>query len=108
MHLEFLPALGLAGFAYLIARVAGKVLGIYIIARWKKYSTEVTNYLGIGIVVQAGVAIGLVESVSKVNPELGDIVTPLILASVLIYETFGPPLIKYVLIKVGDAKAVEA
>jgi len=38
---------------------------------------------------------------------LGNIVTPLILATVLIYETFGPPSIKYVLIKVGDAKAVE-
>ena len=107
LHLEFLPALGLAGFAYLIARVAGKALGIYVIARWKKYSPDVANYLGIGIVVQAGVAIGLVENVSEVNPELGAIVTPLILASILIYETFGPPLIKYVLIKVGDVKAVE-
>jgi Kef-type K+ transport system membrane component KefB len=104
LHLEFLPALGLAGFVYLVARVLGKVVGTYFISRWKQYSANVGNYLGIGMVVQAGVAIGLVEIISEANPGLGDIVTPLILATVLIYETFGPPMIKYVLIKVGDAK----
>jgi Kef-type K+ transport system membrane component KefB len=107
LHLEFLPALGLAGFAYLVARVLGKVLGAYLIARWKRYSADVANYLGISTVVQAGVAIGLVEIVNESNPELGDIVTPLILATILIYETFGPPIIKYVLIKVGDAKIID-
>jgi hypothetical protein len=54
------------------------------------------------MVVQAGVAIGLIDIVNRNNPDLGAIVTPIILATVLIYETVGPPIIRYVLIKAGD------
>jgi Kef-type K+ transport system membrane component KefB len=103
LHLEFLPALGLAGLTYLASRVGGKILGIYWIARKQGLADSIRKYLGLGMLVQAGVAIGLVDIVRKSDPELGELITPIILSTIVIYETVGPPVIRYILIKAGDA-----
>ncbi|UCE23236.1 MAG: cation:proton antiporter [Candidatus Zixiibacteriota bacterium] len=103
LHLELLPALGLAGVVYLISRVFGKIIGIYTISRWRKLSANVKRYLGLGMVVQAGVAIGLIDIVNSTDPELGNIISPIILATVIIYETAGPPIIRFILFKAGEA-----
>lgn len=104
LHLELIPGLGLVGITYLLSRVIGKVASIYAVAKWKGFSSDIRNYLGMGMLVQAGVAIGLVDLVNRTNPSVGAIVTPIILATVLVYETAGPPVIRYILFKVGDAK----
>lgn len=103
LHLELLPALGLAGVVYLISRVAGKIAGIYTISRWRNLSSAVRDFLGLGMVVQAGVAIGLINIVNSADRELGNIISPIILATIIIYETVGPPIIRFVLFKVGEA-----
>ena len=103
LHLELLPALGLAGVMYLVSRVAGKILGIYFVSRWKKLSSNVQKYLGMGMLVQAGVAIGLVDIVRSADRELADIVAPIILSTIVIYETVGPPVIRFILFKAGEA-----
>lgn len=103
LHLEFLPALGVAGIVYLLSRVAGKVIGIYAVATWRNMSTAVQTYLGAGMVVQAGVAIGLIDIVNSADRDLGNIITPIILATIIIYETVGPPIIRFVLLKTGEA-----
>ncbi len=103
LHIELLPALGLAGICFFIFRVAGKFLGIYIVAKWLKLDESIKKYLGLGMIVQAGVAIGLIDIINRDNPELGAIITPIVLATVLLYETVGPPIIKYTLFKTKEA-----
>jgi Kef-type K+ transport system membrane component KefB len=103
LHVELLPALGLAGILFLGGRIIGKVGGIYLTARWLKQNDIIKNYLGLGMLVQAGVAIGLVDMISRSNPEVGNIVTPIILSTVIIYETAGPPIIRWILFKAGEA-----
>jgi Kef-type K+ transport system membrane component KefB len=107
LHLELLPALGLAGVVYLLTRVFGKIIGIYLISRWQGLSLNVRRYLGFGMVVQAGVAIGLIDIVNNADRQLGDIVTPIILATIIIYETVGPPVIRFTLFKAGEAVSDE-
>ena len=104
LHLELLPGLGVAGVVYLITRVLGKVIGVYAVSRWRRLTGDIRKRLGLGMVVQAGVAIGLIETVNRSSAELSNVVTPIILATVLIYETVGPPIIRYVLIKAGDVE----
>jgi len=104
LHLELIPALGLVGITYLISRVIGKVVTIYAVAKWKGFSSDIRNYLGMGMIVQAGVAIGLVDLVNRTNPSVGAVVVPVVLATVLVYETVGPPAIRFILFKVGEAK----
>lgn len=103
LHLELLPGIGIAGVVYLVSRVVGKLIGTYPIAKWLKLKTDIQKYLGWGMVVQAGVAIGLIDIVNRNDPELGKIITPIILSTVLIYESFGPPVLRYILFKTGDA-----
>ena len=56
------------------------------------------------MIVQAGVAIGLVNIVNKVDKEIGDFLTPIVLSTILIYETIGPPIIRFILFKSGNVK----
>lgn len=107
LHIDLLPALGMAGFVFLLTRVGGKVAGIYLVARWQKLSDSIRKYLGLGMVVQAGVAIGLVGIINESNLEMGKIITPIILSTIIIYETFGPPIIKFILFRAGEAKLDE-
>lgn len=107
LHVELLPALGLAGICFMIFRVSGKILGIIVVSKWLKLEDSIKKYLGLGMVVQAGVAIGLVDLINRDDPELGAVITPIILATVLIYETVGPPIIKYTLFKTNEAVAQE-
>ncbi len=102
LHLDLLPGLGLAGIIYLVTRVIGKVAGVYWVSRRKAFSKSIRDYLGLGMLVQAGVAIGLISLLNDRNPEVAAIVTPIILATVLIYETVGPPIIRWILYKAGD------
>ena len=102
LHLDLLPGLGLAGIVYLVTRVIGKVAGVYWVSRRKAFGKSIRDYLGLGMLVQAGVAIGLISLLNERNPEVAAIVTPVILATVLIYETVGPPVIRWILYKAGD------
>lgn len=104
LHINLLPALGLAGIVFLITRVGGKVLGIYYVAKRYNLSKNIRKYLGMGMLVQAGVAIGLVDVINRSNETLGAFITPIILSTVIIYETVGPPVIRYILLKSGDAE----
>jgi Kef-type K+ transport system membrane component KefB len=105
LHLDLLPGLGLAGIVYLVMRVVAKSLGSYLVGRRMKMSPVIGKYLGLGMVAQAGVAIGLIDYVNRVDVELGALLAPIILATVLIYETVGPPIIEWVLFRSGDAQA---
>lgn len=107
LHLDMLPALGLAGIIFMLTRVIGKIGGIYIVSRWLNLESYIRKYLGLGMIVQAGVAIGLVELVNNSNEEIGNIITPIILSTIIIYETVGPPIIKYILFKTEEAKLVD-
>ncbi|NOQ82216.1 MAG: hypothetical protein GQ548_06805 [Methylophaga sp.] len=91
---------------YIFARVAGKILGITIAARLSSAPEKVRQYLGFGVIPQAGIAIGLALSLLN-RPELENIallVLNVILASTLIYEVLGPFATRYALVKAGETK----
>lgn len=102
LHLDTLWHIGLLGLAYLLIRPAGKAMG----ALWAgmKYGADpkVRNNIGFGLLPQAGVAIGLSITVMQTNPELGEIISTVILSSVVIYESVGPFLTKLALGRAGE------
>jgi Kef-type K+ transport system membrane component KefB len=103
LHLDALGHLGLLGLAYLIFRPIGKFVGSYFTG--KKYGADpvVYNNIGIALLPQAGVAIGLSLSVQGSHPELGAVISTVILSSIIIYEAIGPFLTK---IALGRAKEI--
>lgn len=91
------------GIIYVIARSIGKYFGAGISARMTKCDPNIIKYLGITLLPQAGVALGMAIKAIELGPD-GAIVRNITLFAVLIYEIVGPFLTKIALTKAGDIK----
>lgn len=91
------------GVAYILFRSLGKYFGARFSAKAVKCDKNIVKYLGITLLPQAGVALGMALKAETLGAE-GMIVTNIILFSVLIYELIGPFLTKVSLTKAGEIK----
>lgn len=79
------------GIVYFFTRIIGKYLGAWISCRMVKKPKEVANYLGLALIPQAGVAIGLAAMGARaIGGEMGVALETVILASSVLYELIGP------------------
>ena len=106
-HLDFstLTVAGWLGFIYFVFRFISKVSGTYLGGGLAGAPHILRKYLGIALVPQAGIAIGLVFLING-DPNLNKyaaILTPTILVGVLLAELIGPACTKYALEKSGEA-----
>lgn len=92
------------GFVYILSRSIGKYFGAGISARLMKCDSNITKYLGITLLPQAGVALGMAIKAMELGPD-GAIVRNITLFAVLVYEIVGPFLTKVALTKAGDINA---
>ena len=96
------PVTLLVGIIYIIARSAGKYFGSSISCRLTRQSKPITDHLGITLLPQAGVALGMALTAATL-PD-GALARNVILFSVLVYELVGPNLTKRSLLAVGEIK----
>ncbi len=111
LHLD-LSALRLAGWiglVYFVARVLGKYYGTWLGGRMSGATATVRNYLGLALVPQAGVAIGLVIMINSDQSLSGwsTIITPVVLAGVVFSELSGPLFARYTIEKAGEGEKHE-
>ena len=97
-------AVVVVGIVYILARSLGKYFGAGISARATKCSPSIIKYLGITLLPQAGVALGMAIKAVELGPD-GAIVRNITLFAVLVYELVGPFLTKIALTRAGDIKA---
>ena len=91
----------LIGLVYILFRSAGKYFGAGLSAKLVKAEPNVKKYLGITLLPQAGVALGMALKAQALG-SVGVIVANITLFSVLIYELIGPFLTKIALTKAGE------
>ena len=91
----------LIGVIYIIARSAGKYSGAFLSAKLAKSDDNIVKYLGITLLPQAGVALGMAMKAADLGAE-GAIISQITLFAVLIYELIGPMLTKISLQKAGE------
>ena len=91
------------GLVYIIARSVGKYSGAFLSAKSVRCSDSIVKYLGITLLPQAGVALGMAMQARSLGAE-GHIVESITLFAVLVYELVGPMLTKIALTKAGDIK----
>ncbi len=96
----------LIGVVYIVARSIGKYVGAFASAKATKCDKNIVTYLGITLLPQAGVALGMANQ-AKALGDVGSIVANITLFAVLIYEIFGPLLTKISLQKAGEIKPEE-
>lgn len=96
------PSIIIIGLVYILARSFGKYFGARASCKAMKCDENVTKYLGITLLPQAGVALGMVVTAEILGEEIGSMIRNIILFSVLVYEIIGPMLTKMALAKAGE------
>ena len=101
-------AVGWIGVAYIVFRLSGKWIGVYLAARATKQSLEMRHWLGTCLFAQAGAAIALSTIAVHRNPELGKPIQDIILGSVVLFEIIGPLFIRQSVLRTGEVPLAHA
>lgn len=96
------PVTLLVGVVYIAARSGGKYLGSFSSCKAVKCSEKITKHLGITLLPQAGVALGMALTATALSD--GALVRNVVLFSVLVYELVGPALTKRSLLLAGEIR----
>lgn len=102
LHIDTLAHIGLLGVAYVLARTCGKLMGASLGARFGSFGQREQTWVGMTLLAQAGMAIGLAATLAKQWPEGGKLIETIILGSVVVFELFGPLAVRFGLVKAGE------
>ncbi len=94
------------GLVYILSRSIGKYVGARVSSKAAHCSPSIQKYLGITLLPQAGVALGMASQVGALG-EIGSTIRSIVLFGVLIYELVGPMLTKLALTAAGDIQPRE-
>lgn len=103
-NFSVLKTVGAVGVIYILMRSFGKYFGARLGCRIAGTEKTVRNFLGITLLPQAGVAIGMAQLSLTVVPEYGEQIRAVVLCATLVYELVGPLLTKLALQKAGEIK----
>lgn len=93
--------------AYIFARAFGKLSGAYVGARVAKADKNVRKYLGLALLPQGGVSLGLLVIVNRQMMEFYPLISTIIMLSILVYETTGPIFAKIAISKAGEINGLD-
>lgn len=96
------------GLVFIIFRSLGKYVGAYTSCKATGCDEKVTKYLGITLLPQAGVALGMCLTAMELGATQGALIRNIVLFAVLIYELIGPTLTRDALMKAGDIQPKSA
>ena len=96
------PLVLLVGVVYIASRSLGKIGGAYASCRATKCSPSIQKYLGVTLLPQAGVALGMAAEAAQLSD--GHMVRNVVLFSVLVYELVGPTLTRMALTAAGEIR----
>ena len=111
LQISLLPAMGFLGLVYILCRSFGLIGGSFFGAAISKSDPIIRKYLGLGILSQAGVAIGLAimatrdfSALGQVGKDLGILVINTIAATTIVFEIIGPIATKFAIRQAGEIK----
>jgi Kef-type K+ transport system membrane component KefB len=104
LQLETIFQVGFVGSAYIIFRIIGRLLGGWTGGAISDAKPLMCRWMGIVLMPQAGVALGMALVAIERRPDLGEIILPVIIASTVLFEIIGPVLTRTGLIHVGEVR----
>ncbi len=109
LHLGLMLTIGAIGIVYIVCRSIGLIGGSYLAALASKADPVIRNNIGLGILSQAGVAIGLALLASQKlaslgMPEVGTIIVTTIAATTVVFEVIGPLSARIAITRSGEAR----
>ncbi len=104
LQVEQLAAVGWIGLVYVSLRALGLVVGAYLGGLAGGAERRVRRWIGLAIMPQAGVALGMALVAGNAFPDLRDVILPLVIGSTVVFELGGPALTRLAVIRAGDAR----
>ena len=101
-----LGAAGVVGAAFVLARMAGKLIGVGLFAPLSGLTRSKALWLGVGMVPMSAIAVVMVQGASTFYPEFGAKLSSIVLAAVVILELVGPLATQFSLRRAGEAEPV--
>ena len=102
-RLEGLGAVGGLAAAYVVLRSVGRAAGGWLGALLSGGDAVWRRWMGLALLPQAGVALGMALVVSQRLPELGRAIVPAVVATTVLFELVGPVLTRRALLRSGEA-----
>jgi Kef-type K+ transport system membrane component KefB len=102
LNVGMLKTIGVLGAIYVAGRTVGKFGGGFLGARLTKVPLDSPFTLGMGLLAQAGLAVGLTLSLHSRFPDFAPTVVTVVLASVMIYEVVGPLGVRWAIARAGE------
>lgn len=99
--------IAVVSIVYIIARGAGKYLGTKLGARVAKSDDNIRKYLGLALLPQGGISIGLLVIISTQMTSMYPVISTIIMLSVLVYETSGPIFAKIAISRSGEVDGLD-
>ena len=90
LDIDIAANLGLIGAVYLLARIGGKLLGVWVGARASHANKDVRHWMGLALMPQAGVAIGMALLTANRFPEYQQTILSIVISTTVFFELFGP------------------
>jgi Kef-type K+ transport system membrane component KefB len=85
-----LEDIGLIGSVYIICRVFGKIIGAYIGGYCSKADTVTCRWMGLAMLPQAGVAMGMALVAANKFPEYKQLLLSVVISTTVFFEIIGP------------------
>ncbi len=104
LHTEMLYKIGLVGSAYIILRIIGRLVGAWTGGAISHADPLMRRWMGLALMPQAGVALGMALVAIERRPDLSEIILPVVIASTVLFELIGPVLTRTGLIHVGEVR----
>jgi len=99
LELDALVGVGFVGLAYIISRLVGFYLGARLGAKISGSDINIEKWMGLALIPQAGVAIGMALIASQHYAEYNHLILPIVLGTTVIFEIFGPVVTRFALRK---------
>ena len=96
---------GIVGAAYVILRGIGRLVGAWAGAAVSHAGPLMGRWMGLALMPQAGVALGMALVAVHHRPDLNEVIMPVVIASTVLFEVVGPILTRSALVHVGEARS---
>lgn len=107
LDLAKLPALGVLGAAYVVCRSGGKAMGAWYAARRAGLPRPTPRLLGMSLLAQAGLAVGLVILTRQRFPGIAPTISTVVLGAIIVFEIVGPLAARFALDRSGESRPQE-
>ena len=103
LEIGLLAKLGLLGLVYVLFRSIGKIAGGFIGGLIARSPERIRNNIGLALLPQAGVALGVALIAKDTFPQYGGIIFSTTVATTVVFEIFGPLATRFALRNAGEA-----